>query len=85
MRFCVDLQLSARDNHKSPGFFIDNLTSDLSLLLLASEIFHHLNPDSAAICFVYLQGIDKATVRRGGQIYELHLFGISMEPGFGCL
>ena len=85
MRFCVDLQLSARDNHKSPCFFIDNLTSDLSLLLLASEIFHHLNPDSAAICFVYLQGIDKATVRRGGQIYELHLFGISMEPGFGCL
>ena len=85
MRFCVDLQLSARDNHKSPGFFIDNLTSDLSLLLLASEIFHHLNSDAPAICLVYLQGINRATVRRSGQIYELHLFGIGMEPGFDCL
>ena len=85
MRFCVDLQLSARDNHKSPGFFIDNLTSDLSLLLLASEIFHNLNSDAPAICLVYLQGINRATVRRSGQIYELHLFGIGMEPGFDCL
>ena len=85
MRFCVDLQLSARNYHEVRQLGIRNLTSDLSLLLLASEIFHHLNPDSAAFCLVYLQGIDRATVRRGGQIYELHLSGISMEPGFGCL
>ena len=85
MRFYVDLQLSARNYHEVRRLGIRNLTSDLSLLLLASEIFHHLNSDAPAICLVYLQGINRATVRRSGQIYELHLFGIGMEPGFDCL
>jgi hypothetical protein len=59
--------------------------NDLSLLFLAPEIFHHLDSYTPAICFVYLQGTNRAAaVGRSGQIYELHLREIVVKSQIEC-